>query len=175
MDTPTPDEEDYRMVGFSINKLALVMYNVAGKPSEPFYEHWSIFEYEVDGEERCKEILFEEWGYTADLVLTVDDSYIDIYETKFGSSIALSNKEFNELIVMSDGAYEQAYKYMSSLYDIVVHQNYIIRNKQLQSILQNLFIRYTRIFKIIKGDVLSTNKYLSNIAAFICMIDDEEI
>lgn len=88
------------LVGWSKNKLAVQMYNVAGHRDGAFYDHYTIYEYDMNDMREFSSVIMEEWGNV--VVDEYDDCFIDIYETIQQEYISLTNREYNELIVMSE-------------------------------------------------------------------------
>lgn len=165
----------YNYIGWSKNKLAAMLYNVAGKQSTPFWEHYVIFEYPDMPENEFVQIVYGEWN--ADISDWTDsDDYIDIHESQHGDLLSLTNREYNELVIISDSTYDQGRKYMYSAYELVVTDKLkLLRNKKVQDLVMMLLKRYMGYFRGLSNDPTRLTKDLDNLQAFICMVKDDEL
>lgn len=165
----------YSFIGWSKNKLAIMLYNVAGRRSLPFYEHYEVFEYSDMPEEKFVDIVYREWGVDIS-DWTDSDDYIDIYESRHGDIISITNREYNELVVISDTVYDQGRKHMSTAYELITTNKLkLIRNEKVFDFVMLLMKRYMGYFKGTAQNPLKLNEHLDGLQSFICMVKDDEI
>ena len=165
----------YRYVGFSKNKEAMRIYNVAGHNTGAFYEHYEIFEYDVDWE-RFVVIVRREWGKYLVYPPESNPSYINIYESRVGDILSISLEEYEELVMYTDIEYEQGYKFMKEAYFLIKSNslNYI-QDKRISAFIAFLFSRYVKIFKGSNEDALKVSKGIDKLQAFISRVCEESL
>lgn len=167
------DEDAYRFVGWSRSEFAIRTYNVAGHHGGPFYEHYMIFEYDVDDLDEFVKLIEHEWGECI-LGGDEDDRYIGISETEWGDCISLTNEEYNELIALTDIDYDVGHQHMQTLY-MYISENVsnIMRNKEITLFVGWLFSRYIDIFRGALRGSWSVDERLDKVQSFICNMKDE--
>lgn len=167
-------EQTYRYIGWTTDRLAAYIYNVAGKKSLPFYEHYVVFEYPDMPNCDFIEILEKEWDYSV-RSLDCDDSYICIYDTPFDDYISLSVQEYRELILEPDVCYNQGRKHMYSTYEYMKSQEKFVNAPSMNRFIREIFARYCEIFKGYQHDPMKVNQKLSDVESFITEIDENEL
>ena len=164
----------YRFIGWTINKFAAYIYNVAGKKSLPFYEHYYVFEYSDMPNCEFIEILEKEWGHYI-RSMDYDDAYIAIYDTPFDDYVALSNQEYRELILEPDMSYHQGRKHMFSAYEYISSYEKYVNNNSINRFIREIFSRYCEIFKGVSDDPTKIDTKLDNVASFISQLKEDEL
>lgn len=165
----------YRFIGWTKDRLAAYKYNVAGKKSLPFYDHYFVFEYPDMPNCDFIKILEEEWDYNIRELDYGSESYIGIYDTPFGDYISLTQQEYQELILEPDMSYNQGRKHMYSAYEYMISCEPFVRDEPMNRFIREVFARYCEIFKGYTNDPLKLSDKLDEIASFISMLKEEEL
>lgn len=168
------DVKSYRFIGWSKNEMAVRMYSVAGKFSLPFVEHYAVFEYSVETEQEFIEIVHNEWEYLISGNPNNDDHYISLYVTEHGDMCALSNREYNELVLMDNISYQQGRKHMFSIYELLYYLHYAdyIRDKEIVKYIGYMFHRYSDIYRGSSKNPRKISKYLDDLQSYITLITE---
>lgn len=166
-------EEEYRFIGWTRCEYAARIYNVAGKKSLPFYDHYTVFEYPDMPNCEFIEILEREWDYSIRDI--EDESYVSLYDTPFGDCISLSQTEYREQILEPDVSYNQARKHMYSSYEYTRSYEKYIRDDDLNRFIRELFARYCGIFGEMARDPTSICNKLNDVASFISMVEEDDL
>lgn len=161
----------YRFIGWTRSEYAARIYNVAGKKSLPFYEHYVVFEYPDMPNCDFIEILEREWDYRIRDI--EDESYVSVYESPFNDYISLSSREYRELILEPDVAYNQGRKHMYSAYEYMRELEPFIRDNDINRFIREMFARYCEIFRGCANDPMILSKRLSDVASFITIMYED--
>lgn len=164
---------DYRFLGWTRCEYAARIYNVAGKKSIPFYEHYVVFEYPDMPNCDFMRILEYEWGYPIRDI--EDESYVSIYESPFGDCISLTSREYRELILEPDVSYQQGRKHMYSAYEYIKECEPFIRDNGINRFVREMFARYCEIFKGIANNPTILSSRLSDVSSFISIVEEDEL
>lgn len=160
----------HRFVGWSKNKLAVNMYNVAGHNTGAFYDHYEIFEYDCSKEEFIQAIK-DEWGEDIS-DWEMNGSYIDIYETSHGDYLSITNEEYKQLVAWTDIDYEMGISYMRTLYEMIgLDLLELILNGQVINFIAYIAATYLEIF----SDVNNLSSRIDKLQAFVCRVRDDPL